>query len=161
MKKSIIFLSIIIISIFYSVTAKSQCQEYIEAIAEYELEPYKLDGNFLSPIIYEGDTVSLTRTFLAGNKYKISVVGMDMFVKYVTITDADGFIVFKNYPIGEEVSTNFTSQSGEEIADFGSNFWEFTPTESQNLKILVEIEQIATKQKLRIQGCLGIIVGFL
>ncbi len=161
MKKIKLFLAILVGLLFLSQNLKSQCQEYIEAIAEYELEPYVLDGNFLAPIIYEGDTVSLTRTFLAGNKYKISVVGMDMFVKYITITDADGFVVFQNFPNAEEETKYFTSQAGENIACFGNNFWEFTPTKSENLKVLVKIEIIATKQKNRIQGCLGIIVGYM
>lgn len=160
MKKAIIFLPIFILTLFYSITLKAQCQEYIEAVAEWELEPYVLDGNFQARIIYEGDSIEVTRTFLAGNKYKISVIGMDMFTKTITITDSDGFIVFKNYPIGDEDLGTFTSQTGDEISCFGVNYWEFEPETSQNLKITVEIEKIAKKDKLRIQGCLGVVVGF-
>jgi hypothetical protein len=160
MKKSIIFLTILLITIFYSQIVKSQCQEYIEAVAEWELDPYILDGNFQARIIYEGDSIQVSRTFLAGNKYKISIIGMDMFAKNITITDDDGFIVFKNYLIGDEDPEYFLTSTGESVSNIGINFWEFEPEYSQNLKITVEVEKIAKKQKLRLQGCLGVVVGF-
>jgi len=160
MKRLIIFIPIFIFILFYSNAAKSQCQEYIEAVAEYELEPYILDGNFQARIIYEGDSIQVYRTFLAGNSYKISVIGMDMFTKFITITDADGFIVFKNYQINDEEPVYFESKTGETVSGFGINYWEFVPETSQNLKITVQIEKIAKKDKLRIQGCVGVVVGF-
>lgn len=161
MKRNLIFIPILFLSLFYSQSSFSQCQEYIEAVAEWELEPYLLDGNFQARIVYEGDSIQVTRTFLAGNKYKISVIGMDMFMKNITITDADGFIVYKNYLIGKEEPEYFESNSGEMIMNVGTNYWEFEPETSQNLKITVEVEQVAKKKKLRIQGCLGVVVGFL
>ena len=59
--------------------AKAQCREYIEAIAESELEPYMLEGNFESPIVSEGESVEYYRTFMSSLNYKIDVCGMEMF----------------------------------------------------------------------------------
>ena len=69
--------------------AKAQCREYIEAIAESELEPYVLDGNFESPILSEGESVEFYRTFMSGLNYKIDVCGMEMFFKEITISEVE------------------------------------------------------------------------
>ena len=87
---------------------------------------------------------------------------MDLLGKQVTITDDDGFIVFHNYPIKkEEQPTFFTNNNGEQVINFGSNYYEFEPEQSQNLKITVTIEKKSFWKKNRMKGCLGIIVGFL
>ncbi len=155
----------IIISIFIAMaiiqSSNAQCREYIKAMAGMQLNPYVLDGNFLSPEIYEGEQVELTRTFLQGQKYKIMLIGMDMFERKITITDSDGFIIFKNYPSkNSEEARYFEDINGDQIMNFGSTYFEFTAEESQNLTIKVEIEQIAKKKKHRLKGCLGIVVGF-
>ena len=162
MKKNIIRILIIflLLSIFQSVNA--QCKQFIQSFAPMQLNPYVIDGNFLSPVVYEGEEISLTRTFLAGQKYKILILGMDLLDKQITITDNDGFIIFHNYPIKKnEQPAFFTNNSQEKIINFGSNYYEFEPEQSQNLKITVKIERKARWKKKRMQGCLGIVVGFL
>ncbi len=159
MKKNIFLLLLFNIIITLSTTA--QCKEYIKSVAKSSLSPYTLDGNFFSPIVFEGDKVELTRTFMAGQKYKISVVGMDFLEKKITITDQDGFIVFKNYQIKrKEEEQYFTDYEGSLIYCLGSTYWEFELEQSQNLTITVEIEQKAKKKSQRLRGCLGIVVGF-
>jgi len=155
----------ILINLFFIIIlaqqVNAQCREYIQAVAAYQLEPYTMDGNFLSPEIFEGEKVELTRTFLKGHKYKIMVIGMDLFAKKITITDSDGFIVFKNYTLkSSEEPQYFTDFDGNRIMSLGSNSFEFTPESSQNLTIKVELEQKAKRKKKRLKGCMGIVVGF-
>ena len=162
MKKYILIISFFAIFSFTYQITNAQCKQYIQAIAPMQLEPFVIDGNFLSPVIYEGDQISLTRTFLVGQKYKVIVVGMDIFEKKITITDQDGFILFKNYSSKiTESPRYFTDENGDKIVNFGSNYWVFEPTVSQNLTITIEIEQKAKSKKKRIQGCMGVVVGFL
>jgi len=155
----------ILISLFFIIIlaqgVNAQCREYIQAVAAYQLEPYTMDGNFLSPEIYEGEKVELSRTFLKGQKYKIMVIGMDLFEKKITITDSDGFIIFKNYTLKNNEETQyFTDFEGNNIISLGSNYFEFAPQTSQNLTIKVELEQKAKRKKKRLKGCMGIVVGF-
>ena len=166
-----IFLSILLF-LFLPFSGFSQCKEYIKTIAADELAPYVVDGNFFSPVIYEGESITLTRTFLAKQKYKIAVVGMNFFTKKITIKDQDGFILFMNYTknrsnfnrffSGDDKSEPqfFYNHNGDKIYCEGSNYWEFELDQSQNLTIIVSLEQRAKKKKDRLRGCLGIIIGF-
>ncbi len=156
----------IIISLFFIIiltqSVNAQCREYIKAVAGYQLESYTMDGNFLSPEIYEGGKVELTRTFMKGQKYKIMVIGMDLFEKKITITDSDGFIIFKNYASKEsEEPKYFSDINGDRIINFGSNHFEFAPETSQNLTIKIELERKARWKRKRLKGCMGIVVGFI
>jgi len=145
-------------TILFQLTAKSQCREYIETIAESELEPYILDGNFLSPVVSEGETVTLARTFLAGQSYKIAVCGMDMFAKEITITE-DKTVIFKNF--GKDAEEKMmTTSDGTVLPVSGLNFFEFTPDHTMNLKIKVKITPFEGGSSLKLEGCLGILVGF-
>lgn len=156
-----LYLSILLFFIL-PLVSKSQCKEYIKSIAPDALSPYVLDGNFFAPVIYEGEEIELTRTFLAGQKYKISVVGMDFFEKEITIKDQDGFIIFKNYKIGrKDKDEHFTDYEGYKVSCLGSTYWEFELEQSQNLTIIVKLEKKAKKKKDRLRGCLGIVIGFL
>ena len=164
-----ILLSLLLLFPFF---ANSQCREYIESIAGGELAPYVVDGNFFSPVIYEGESITLTRTFLAHQKYKIAVIGMNFFSKEITIKDQDGFVIFTNFQqkksgfnrlFGDNDNNGnsfFYNHNGDKIACFGSNYWEFELDQSQNLTIIVSLEQRAKKKKDRMRGCLGIIIGF-
>lgn len=157
MKKIILIFLIIILPI----VSFTQCKEFIKAIAPDALSPYTMDGNFLAPVALEGEEVVLTRTFLAGQKYKISVLGMDFLEKKITIKDEDGFIIFKNYPIKKkEKETYYTDYEGNQIQCTGALNWEFELEQSQNLTIIVKIEQIAKKKSDRMRGCVGIVIGF-
>ncbi len=162
MKKSILATVIITLFIGYS-SLKAQCREYIKVIAPSAIAPYTLDGNFFAPVVLEGETVNLKRTFLAGQRYKIMILGMDIWNKKVTITDQDGFVLFRNYvpKKGNTTQCYYTDYEGNEIPCIGSLSWEFTPKQSMNLTITVEIEQKAKRKKDRVQGCLGIVVGFM
>ena len=157
MKKIILIILIIILPI----ATFSQCKEFIKAIAPEALAPYIMDGNFLAPVALEGDEVVLTRTFLAGQKYKISILGMEFLEKKITIKDEDGFIIFKNYLIKKkEKETYYTDFEGNKIDCIGSLNWEFELEQSQNLTIIVKLEQIAKKKSERMRGCIGIVIGF-
>jgi hypothetical protein len=150
-----------IIFIFSAIITKAQCKEYIKSIAPDALAPYILDGNFFAPVVYEGEKVTLTRTFLAHKKYKIAVIGMDFFEKNIIIKDEDGFIIFKNFKSRKhEKDHYYTDYEGNKINCEGSNVWEFELDRSQNLTIIVQLEQKAKKKKFRLQGCLGIVIGF-
>lgn len=158
MRKIILFI-ILIFSI--SISSYSQCREYIKAIAPGILSPYILDGNFNAPVVYEGEKVDLSRTFLGGTKYKIAVLGMELFDKKITVTDEDGFILFKNYIIkNDEEAQYYTNIEGNKIPCLGSTEWEFELKKSQNLTISIVLEQKSKKKKNRLRGCLGIVVGF-
>ena len=163
MKKTNLIIILLISFLFNSVqSVNAQCKEFIESIAPAELTPYVIDGNFLSPVLYEGDEISLTRTFLAGQQYKIQIVGMNIFAKEITITDNDGFIVYKNYAMKKsEKPSYFTNYKGEKIINFGCNYWEYKPEQSQNLKITVKVEQKAKSKNKRMRGCMGIVIGFM
>jgi hypothetical protein len=152
------FLIIALLSTVINFSAKAQCHEYIETIAESELEPYILDGNFIAPIVTEGETVTLTRTFLAGQSYKIDVCGMDMFFKEITITEEKN-VVFKNFGKDSE-DKMFTTSEGTTLPVYGLNFYEFTPDHTMNLKIKVKITPFEGGGGLKLEGCLGILVGF-
>jgi hypothetical protein len=153
------FLSIFVI--LSNFAAKAQCKEYIKAIAPSILAPYILDGNFFAPIVYEGDKIVLHRTFLEGKKYKIAVIGMNLFEKKIKITDQDGFVLFANYQLNKKQKPLFyTNINGEKIPAWGSNQWEFSLNKTQNLKITVKLERKAKRRKNRLKGCLGIVVGF-
>ena len=142
----------------FQAAAQAQCHEYIETIAESELEPYILDGNFVSPIVTEGETVTLTRTFLAGQSYKIDVCGMEMFFKEITITE-DKTVLFKNFGKDSE-DKMVTTSDGNTFPLYGLNFFEFTPDHTMNLKIKVKITPFQGGGGLKLEGCLGILVGF-
>ncbi len=159
--KKFVLLSIILSFNVFSLFA--QCREYIKAIAPTQLQPYVLDGNFLAPVVYEGDEVTLKRTFLAGQKYKIMILGMDIWQKRITISEDNGMILFQNYlPHGkDELNCSFTDIDGNTIPCLGVNYFEFEPDHSMNVTIKVEIERKAKRKKDRLQGCLGIVVGFL
>lgn len=159
MNKKILFTLFALSTI--SLFAKAQCKDYIKSVAADALTPYIMDANFWSPVIYEGDKIELNRVFLAHQKYKIAVIGMDFFSKKITILDEDGFVVFKNYPSRKRDKNHyFTDIDGNNIPWFDTNYWEFELDRSQNLTIIVELEQKAKKKKDRLRGCLGIIVGF-
>ncbi len=145
-------------TLVFQFTAQAQCREYIETIAESELEPYILDGNFLSPVVSEGDVVTLNRTFLAGQSYKINVCGMDMFFKEITITE-DKTVLFKNFGKDSEDKI-ITTSDGTALPLNGLNFYEFTPDHTMNLKIKVKIVPFDGGSSLKLEGCLGILVGF-
>jgi len=133
----------------------------MKAIAPSKLSPYLLDGNFNAPVVYEGETVKLNRTFLGSKKYKIMVIGMDFFEKKITIKDEDGFILFKNYLIkSNEEPQYYTDLEGNIVSCMGASAWEFELEKSQNLTIIVELEKKAKRKKNRLRGCLGIVVGF-
>lgn len=155
--KKIFFLALL--AILVQVSAKAQCREYIETIAESELEPYTLDGNFHSPIVTEGETVTLTRTFLEGQSYKIDVCGMDMFMKEITITE-DKTVVFKNFGKDSE-DKMMTTSDGTVLPVNGLNFYEFKADHTMNLKIKVKITPFpGGGGGVKLEGCLGILVGF-
>lgn len=159
MNKRIVFSFIVFISI--SLTINAQCKDYIKTIASDALTPYLMDANFWAPVVFEGEKIELNRTFLARQKYKISVVGMEFFSKNITVLDEDGFVIFKNYPSKKkEKSPIFLDIDGNQVPWFGTNYWEFELDRSQNLTIIVELERKAKKKKDRLRGCLGIVVGF-
>jgi len=159
MNKKIIFSFIIFLSL--SFLSNAQCKGYIKSVAPNALTPYVMDANFWAPVIYEGDKIELTRTFLAHQKYKISVIGMEFFTKKITIKDEDGFILFKNFPSKRTERTRFFTDIDEnQIPCFDSNYWEFELNRSQNLTIIIELERRAKKKKNRLKGCLGVVVGF-
>ncbi len=155
-----IFLILFFSFIFYY-SANAQCKEYIKAIAPTKLSPYILDGNFFAPVLYEGDKVELNRTFLANQKYKIAIIGMDFFAKKIIIEDEDGFIIFKNYPSKRnEKIRYYTDINGNKVPCFGSNSFEFELDRTQNLNIKVKLERKAKRRKNRLKGCMGIVIGF-
>ncbi|MCQ2973190.1 MAG: hypothetical protein MJ211_00075 [Bacteroidales bacterium] len=155
MKKII---ALVIMTIYTNICVMGQCREYIESIAESELEPYILDGNFLSPIVSEGEVVTYTRTFLEGQSYKLDVCGMDMFFKEITITEGKTEI-FKNF--GKGTDDKFvTLEDGTMLPLNGINFYEFTPDHTMNLKIKVKIVPFDGGSSFKLEGCLGILVGF-
>ena len=149
-------------------SVQAQCREYIEAIAESELEPYVLDGNFESPIVSEGDAVEFYRTFMSGLNYKIDVCGMDMFFKEITISEVekkDGGkrvvrnVLFKNFGKNTEDQI-VTTSDGTALPLNGLNFYEFTPDHTMELLIKVKIVPFDGGGGLKLEGCLGILVGF-
>lgn len=155
--KKLIFCAIVSLALQIQ-SAYAQCREYIETIAEMELDPYILDGNFLSPVVSEGDVVNLNRTFLAGQSYKIAVCGMDMFFKEITITE-DKKVVFKNF--GKDSQDQIiTTSDGTMVPLNGLTFYEFTPDHTMNLKIKVKIVPFDGGGSMKLEGCLGILVGF-
>ncbi len=165
MKKLLI---ISLVCLLCQMSAKAQCREYIEAIAESELDPYVLDGNFESPIVSEGDAVEFYRTFMAGLNYKIDVCGMDMFFKEITISEVekkDGGkrvvrnVLFKNFGKNTEDQI-VTTSDGTSLPLNGLNFYEFTPDHTMELLIKVKIVPFDGGGGLKLEGCLGILVGF-
>jgi hypothetical protein len=155
MKKIVIS---VLLAFIIQTVSMAQCHEYIETIAESELEPYILDGNFVSPIVTEGETVTLTRTFLAGQSYKIAICGMEMFFKEITITE-EKTVLFKNFGKDSE-DKMVTTSDGTTFPLYGLNFFEFTPDHTMNLKIKVKITPFQGGGGLKLEGCLGILVGF-
>jgi hypothetical protein len=148
--------------------AKAQCREYIEAIAESELEPYVLDGNFESPIVSEGASVEYYRTFMSGLNYKIDVCGMEMFFKEITISEVEKKdngkrtvknVLFKNFGKNTEDQI-ITTSTGESLPLNGLTFYEFTPDHTMELLIKVKIVPFEGGGGLKLEGCLGILVGF-
>lgn len=155
--RKLIFCGIVLLLMQVS-TAFGQCREYIETIAEQELEPYILDGNFHAPVVTEGETVTLNRTFLAGQSYKVAVCGMDMFFKEITISE-DKKVIFKNF--GKEARDKIvTTSDGMSLPLEGLNFFEFTPDHTMNLKIKVKIVPFDGGGSMKLEGCLGVLVGF-
>ena len=135
----------------------AQCGEYIESIAESELEPYVLDGNIQSPIVSEGEVVTYNFTFQAGRSYKLDVCGMDMFFKEITITEGKAEI-FKNF--GKGTDDKFvTLEDGTMLPLNGLNFYEFTPDHNMNLKVKIKIVPFDAGSSFKLEGCLGVLVG--
>lgn len=158
--KNFLLISIFLLFVILPFFSSAQCREYIEAISESELDPYVLDGNFLSPVVSEGEEVTLVRTFLAGQSYKITVCGMDMFQKEITITDNSGNVIFKNYGFDEEDPPFITNSDGEMVPLTGITYYEFTPEKSMNLKVKVKIVPMGEDMGFKLEGCLGVLVGF-
>ncbi len=160
MRRTFVVILIIISSLKLSL---SQCREYIKTIAPASLAPYVIDGNFFAPIVYEGDEVVLHRTFLAGHRYKVVVLGMNFLQKYITIKDENGIILFQNFTKRRhrELNCSFADYQGDSIPCLGSTYFEFKPDHSFNGEIIVKIERKAKRKKDRLRGCLGIVVGFL
>ena len=151
-------LTILILMVLLSGTyAKGQCGEYIESIAESELEPYVLDGNIQSPIVSEGEVVTYNFAFQAGQSYKLDVCGMDMFFKEITITEGKNE-VFKNF--GKGTDDKFvTLEDGTMLPLNGLNFYEFTPDRNMNLKVKIKIVPFDAGSSFKLEGCLGVMVG--
>ena len=160
MRRVIIVILVIISSFKFSL---SQCRTYIKTIAPTFLAPYVIDGNFFAPIVYEGDKVTLHRTFLAGHRYKIVVLGMNLLQKYITIKDENGLILFQNFSKhkNRDLDCSFADYQGDSIPCLGSTYFEFKPDHSFNGEIIVKLERKARRKKNRLRGCLGVVIGFL
>ena len=137
--------------------ASAQCGEYIESIAESELEPYVLDGTIQSPIVSEGEVVTYNFAFKAGKHYKLDVCGMDMFFKEITITEGKTEL-FKNFGRGTD-DKFVTLDDGTMLPLNGLNFFEFTPDHNMNLKVKIKIVPFDAGSSFKLEGCLGVLVG--
>ncbi len=158
MKKLLIIYAVVI----FANNLFSQCKSYIATIAPEQIKPYVIDGTFYAPVVYEGDKIVYTRAFLKGNRYIIKLVGFDILEKKIKILDEDGFLLFTNYRLNKKVEDKyFIDYQGNKVMWMGTNYFEFTPERSQNIKIVVKLERKAKRKKYRIQGCLGIVVGYL
>ena len=67
----------ILLIIVFPFIGNTQCKEYIEANYSTQLEPYVIDGNFIAPILTEGDSIDLNRTFYSDQDYRVAVYGFD------------------------------------------------------------------------------------
>ena len=138
-----------IISLFLISPAQSQCKDYIEAISGMKLAPYVLDGDFVAPVLSEGDSIEVYRTFNSGQTYKVAIVGLDLFALEFKIMDDNKNILFKNY-----------ENNDDNIMFDGVRSFEFTLQQSQNLVILVKVPIYSEDPAYRMQGCVGVLVGF-
>ncbi len=140
--------TILILGIVH-ISVNSQCKEYMEAISGMKLHPYTLDGDFIAPILTEGDSIVVHRTFSSGKTYKMAIVGLELFRIKVKITDSNKNLLFKNFDNPED-----------QIENEGVRTWEFAPDQSQNLIITVTVPIMAGKIQNRMKGCVGVLVGF-
>ena len=154
MKKLVILIQALLLWCSY---ASAQCGEYIESIAESELEPYVLDGNIQSPIVSEGEVVTYNFAFLSGKHYKLAVCGMDMFFKEITITEGKTEL-FKNFGRGTD-DKFVTLDDGTMLPLSGLSFYEFTPDHNMNLKVKIKIVPFDAGSSFKLEGCLGVLVG--
>ncbi len=158
--KRIFLIGLFLISIF-SINSYAQCREYIESLREAELEPYTCDANFTAVTISEGDSIQVNRTFNKGQSYKIKVSGMDLFMVEIKIIDNNKNVLFKNYGEDNPVKTNAKEgEEDDELASLGNRAWEFTPDQTVNLIITVRVPVLTKDKKNRVEGCLGVLVGF-
>jgi len=164
MNKMYIFILLFFVQFFSTIEISTgQCREYIESLVEEQLQPYTSDGNFVAETLGEGDSYQVTRTFNKGQSYKISICGMELFMIEMTITDPNKNVLFKNFGEDQEENTNTqTTDEGEEdgTENLGNRSWEFTPQQTVNLTISVKIPVITKNLKHRLEGCLGILIGF-
>ncbi len=141
MKKLIIF--ILLIGNFGLVkTSSGQCVQFAENIglALLNTDNYRHDGYLNSIQLAAGEHIDVVKPFFKGKKYRIVVVTDSKVYEYVNfkIINSNKIVVYNNK------------------ADEYSSIWEFSPQESQNYVISVQVPDPKPGFK---KGCVAIITG--
>jgi len=120
----------------------AQCVTFAENIGLTLLntENYRHDGYLNSIQLSSGENIDVVKPFFAGKKYRIVVVADSKVFDHVNfkIVNPNKIVIYNNK------------------ADDYTSIWEFTPQESQNFIISVQMPD--TKPGFK-RGCVAIITG--
>jgi hypothetical protein len=138
-----IFLVTLLLSLLGPGEAAAQCKGFAKSICKKELGAYLHDGNYHAAVLVEGEEAELYKTFYSDMEYRMVVCAADGLppVEF-NVLDATGKMLY-------------SSSEGEK-----SNIWDFKLEASQQLKIVVKVTTLGTRDELPASGCVAIMFGF-
>jgi len=128
----------------FSPQAKSQCKEYLNLACKPMLRPYLHDGNYISSILAAGDSLEVIKMFYSDQLYRLVVCGFEQAVRLeFKVMDENRHIIFSNREI-----------------EF-RRFWDFRPSETQRLIIVLKIPELGSSPENKIKACIGVLIGYI
>ncbi len=140
--KRLIIISFLISGLLLGQKAHAQCVKFAEEVGLSLLntDQYRHDGYLNSIQLASGENIDVVKPFFAGRKYRIVVIADSKVFKHVNfkIINSNNIVIYNNK------------------ADDYTSIWEFSPQESQNYIISVQVPDANTGYK---RGCVAIITG--
>lgn len=138
-----IILITVILSLASSGEAAAQCKGFAKSLCKKELGAYLHDGNYHAAVLVEGEEAELYKTFYSEMEYRVAICGADGLppVEF-SVLDATGKVLYTN----TEAAL--------------SGIWDFKLESSQQLKIVVKVTTLGSKDDLPASGCVAIMFGF-
>lgn len=138
-----IFMVTAIISLATSGEAAAQCKGFAKSLCKKELGSYLHDGNYHAAVLVEGEEAELYKTFYSEMEYRVAICGADGLPPIeFSVLDATGKVLYTN------------SEAGL------GRTWDFKLEASQQLKIVVKVTTLGSKDDLPASGCVAIMFGF-
>jgi hypothetical protein len=132
---------VLVLGLFASIDAQSQCISYARAVVKPELSPYIHDGNYNATILGEGESVVLRKTVFEGQKYRIVVKGVpELPALRFRVIDSGSKVLFDNA-----------------LYDYASS-WDFDIQDTRTISVEVSVREDEDPESTT-GGCVAILFG--